>query len=144
MPQVITIAIEQIADFPCNVIVIVPREIQTIYQTAPSIKAPVNPAASAIRTQNKSRGNISCPSIIGGTFDQSNFWWQHGSCGFILLIADQHGDLFGCCNGSCNFGKGCTGSIAAISPRISSFWPNHDTAQMGSKFCRHPAAVLFG
>ena len=27
--------------------------------------APVNPAASAIRTQNKSRGNISCPCIIG-------------------------------------------------------------------------------
>ena len=141
---VIAVGTVQVADFSCRMVVLVPRKIQPVHQTAPRIEAPVDAADSALGIADESGADISCPGVVGFHFHKADFRRQHCPCGFVLFRSHQHGDFFGTGNGCGNCRKGFSCRPAAASPGISPCRPDQQTAGVPVELRRHAEPVCAG
>ena len=130
-----------LADLLRNEIVLIPRKIQAVDQTAPGIEFPVNGADIALVVDNERRAAVTDPGIVARHFYNADLGGKHVARMLILRGADAHRHRLKLSNGLRNLGKDLLRGLRTVAPVVGTFRPKHPDLFLLLKLTGHSEAV---
>ena len=130
-----------LADLLRNEIVLIPREIQAVDQTAPGIEFPVNGADIALVVDNERRAAVADPGVVARHFYNADLGGEHVARILILRGADANRHWLELSNGLRDLGKDLLRGLRTVSPVVGAFRPEHPDLFLFFKLTGHSEAV---
>src|SRR6185369_2297553 len=75
-----------------DLVIQIPREVQTILQSTPGVELPVHAANTTETIYDKRRAAVAHPGIVAGEFNHTHLGAQQVARILVLALADAHGD----------------------------------------------------
>ena len=130
-----------LADLLRNEIVLIPREIQAVNQTAPGIEFPVNGTDIALVVDNERRAAVADPGVVARHFYNADLGGEHVARILILRGADANRHWLELSNGLRDLGKDLLRGLRTVSPVVGAFRPEHPDLFLFFKLTGHSEAV---
>ncbi len=141
VPLAVHILLQQVAELPRHLVVLVPGEVQAVVEASPGVEAPVYASYDTCVVFYKGGCVVPGPGVIAGHLHHPDMGGEQGS-GIVVLGpagADRHllrpGDGLG------HLREGPSGRVSAVLPGVRPLREYQDAALMGLELRGHPEAV---